>query len=136
MKKSLVAFALVMIWSFSSMAWAVDNSLTIAYSVQNTTSDATTTTLNLAVELTNNAAGTMSGVSLRLAFLGAADRAIQGQILFPDAITEGQVKTATGTFLVPKDFLVGTTLNSLAWKVSYVDAQGQTQTKIIPGLRR
>lgn len=134
MKKSLVTLGII--WSFSSMAWAVDDSLTIAYFVKNITNNATTTTLNVDVELTNKAAGGMSDVSLKMVFLGAGDQAIQGQILFTDSIAEGQVKTASGTFSAPQKFFTGTTLPPLAWKVSYIDAQGVTQTRIIPGLRR
>jgi hypothetical protein len=134
MKQSLVTLAII--WSFSSMAWAVDDSLTITYFVQNNTNDATTTTLNLEVQLTNNGVETLNKASLRLLSPAGADDAIQGEVLFLDPIAVGQANIGTGIYSAPKELFNGTTRNSLAWKITYTDGQGQTQVKILLGSRR
>ena len=127
----VIAFPLAMVCTSGFSASAQEQSLTITHFVINTTTDATSTTLTLAVELTNSGPGVLNQGSLRLVSVAGTEEGIQGEILFYDAIQVGQAVTAVGIFSGPTEYFGGPPFDALPWKVTYLDGMNQEQTRYV-----
>lgn len=130
MKKIL--FILLMIGIIHSAARAQESPIAISYAVSGMNSDATSTTMNLSVTVVNNGPEAVSQVSLLIPGPTGDETVISGGISF-DSIAAGQAATASGVFIAPREYYEGSPLEVLSWKVSYLDAQGQTQSVTILG---
>lgn len=130
--KKILAIMLMSLVFHSAEARAQESGLIVTHTVTSVSSDATTITLDLLVTVTNNGPETVQQVSLRLPSPTGDDTAILGEIVL-DAIIAGQSKSAGGVFTAPREFFEGSPLEILSWTISYLDAQGQTQTEMILG---
>ena|SRR5436189_4598888 len=115
-------------------AWAQSPSMAVTYAVQSVVSDATTTTLTLDLDVTNATAGPLQNVRLRL--LSPAGAETQGELVF-DVVPSSGTRHAVALFVAPRAFFDGeTAFDGLYWKLTYVNAQGETQLTVAPGVRR
>lgn len=133
MRKGLITFAIGFVLPLIPIiVWAQDEPFTIIYIVQSTSSDPGTTTIALDVGVSYGAGGSISQVSVKLTSLTEGDTNIQGEIVF-GSVEMGQMKIATGSYTMPTTLFNSLTIDSLLWKVQFLDGQGQAQTLIIQG---
>jgi hypothetical protein len=130
-----ILFVLLIMTGFELSAWAQESPIAITYTVSGMSSDGTTITMSLSVTVVNNGPDAVNQVSLLIPGPAGDDTAIQGGITF-DSVAAGQSRSAGGEFLAPQQFFEGSPFDVLSWKVSYLDAQGQTRTVMILGHRQ
>jgi hypothetical protein len=134
---SKILFTITIIFALAFMPLQINaqnEPFTIMYTVQNISSDSIATTLNLKVTVSYGGGEVANNISLKLTSPIGDDANIQGEFLF-NAIESGQLKVSAGIFSAPKGFFDGSIIDSLIWKATYTDVQGQIQTSIIHGIK-
>lgn len=134
MKTRLFAVLIGSLSLLALTAAAQDQPVMVIYQVQSVTPDAGATTLALEVAVVLGGAAAIRQLALQLASPTGDTTGSQGQIAI-DAVDIGQMAVASGSLSAPSGFW-GQTLDTLAFRVSYVNAQGQTETHVVQGTRR
>lgn len=130
-----ILIAALMVGTFHPAVWAQESPVTIAYTVSNLSIVGGTATVEMTVIPTNHGPDDLFDLSIKMPGPTGDDTEIQGELII-SGLAPGESRTETGQFTAPKALFEGASFDSIFWKLTFRDAQGQVQTHLVMGAKQ